>query len=106
MKKYLILMFVLILSFGGVVVDICSEDWAPGVQAATKQVQPYVEWELTFAPIEETLIVFVDSVEMSDLDWDYNSLTNSVEFLVITPVESFIKKHQNNYTFRYGNRVQ
>jgi len=31
------------------------------------------------------LIVFVDSVEMSDLDWVYNPLTNSVEFLVIPP---------------------
>ena len=72
-------------AFGGVVVDICSEDWAPGVQAATTQVEPYEEWELTFTPIEETLIVFVDSVEMSDLDWAYNFLSNSVEFLVIPP---------------------
>jgi hypothetical protein len=73
-------------AFGGVVVDICAEDWATGVQAATTQVEPYEEWELTFTPIEETLIVFVDSVEMSDLDWSYNPLTNSVEFLII-PIE-------------------
>jgi len=72
-------------AFGGVVVDICAEDWATGVQAATTQVEPHEEWELTFTPIEETLIVFVDSVEMSDLDWVYNPLTNSVEFLVIPP---------------------
>ena len=72
-------------AFGGVVIDICAEDWATGVQAATTQVEPYEEWELTFAPVEETLIVFVDSVEMSDLDWVFNFLTNSVEFLVIPP---------------------
>ena len=72
-------------ALGGVVVDICSEDWAPGVQAATAQVDPHEEWELTFVPIEETLIVFVDSVEMSGLDWTYNFLSNSVEFLVIPP---------------------
>jgi hypothetical protein len=77
--------------YGGVVVDICSEDWAPGVQAATTQVEPYEEWELTFVPIEETLIVFVDSVEMNDLDWAYNFLTNSVEFLVIPPEGSHVE---------------
>ena len=73
-------------AFGGVIVDICSDDWAPGVQAATTQIEPYEEWELTFTPIEDTLIVFADSVEMSDLDWTYNFLTNSVEFLVL-PLE-------------------
>ena len=72
-------------AFGGVVVDICSEDWAPGVQAATTQVEPYEEWELTFTPIEDTLIVFVDSVVMPANDWQYNVVTNSVEFLVVPP---------------------
>lgn len=71
-------------AFGGVVVDICSEDWAPGVQEAATQVEPHEEWELTFTPIEDTLIVLVDSVEF--LDWSYNTLTNSVEFLTI-PLE-------------------
>jgi len=78
-------------AFGGVTIDICSEDWAPGVQAATNQVEPHEEWELTFTPIEETLIVFVDSVEMSDLDWTYNSITNSVEFLVIPPEGALVE---------------
>ena len=86
-------------AFGGVVVDICSEDWAPGVQAATTQVEPYEEWELTFTPIEETLIVFVDSVEMSDLDWTYNFLSNSVEFLVIPPEGAHI---EIGYVIDYG----
>ena len=78
-------------AFGGVVVDICSEDWAPGVQAATTQVEPYEEWELTFTPIEETLIVFVDSVELLANDWQYNAVTNSVEFLVIPPEGSHVE---------------
>jgi hypothetical protein len=78
-------------AFGGVVVDICSEDWAPGVQAATTQVEPYEEWELTYIPIEDTLIVFVDFVESSDLDWVYNPLTNSVEFLVIPAEGSHVE---------------
>ena len=76
-------------AFGGVVVDICSEDWAPGVQAATTQVEPYEEWELTFTPIEDTLIVFVDSVEF--LDWVYEPLLNSVEFLTIPAEGSHVE---------------
>ena len=70
-------------AFGGVVVDICEEDWSPGVAAASSQVEPYEEWPLTYTPIEDTLIVFEDGVPMADTDWIYNAITNSVEFLVV-----------------------
>jgi len=73
-------------AFGGVVVDICSEDWAPGVQAATTQTIPHEEWPLTFIPIEDTLMVFIDFAEVLDTEWSYNPTTNSVEFLTI-PLE-------------------
>ena len=73
-------------AFGGVVVDICSPDWAPGVQAATAQTEPHEEWELTYTPLVDTLIVFEDFVEKHPSEWQYNSLTNSVEFLVV-PLE-------------------
>ena len=76
-------------AFGGVVVDICSEDWAPGVQAATAQVQPHEEWPLTHLPIADTLIVFVDTVEF--LDWTYNVVTNSVEFTTIPAEGSLVE---------------
>lgn len=78
-------------ALGGVVVDICSSDWTPGVQAVTGQTEPYTEWELTYQPIEDTLIVFANSVEMSGLDWFYNSATNSVEFIVIPAEGSHIE---------------
>ena len=78
-------------AFGGVVVDICAEDWATGVQAATTQVEPYEEWELTFTPIVDTLIVFVDTVEMPADEWQYNATTNSVEFLVIPPEGALVE---------------
>ena len=70
-------------AFGGVVVDICEEDWSPGVAAASSQVEPYEEWPLTYTPIEDTLIVFEDTVPMTDTDWVYNAATNSIEFLVV-----------------------
>jgi len=71
------------------VVDICDEDWAPGVQAATAQVEPHEEWELTYTPIEDTLIVFVDFMEFTD--WTYNASTNSVEFDVIPAEGSLVE---------------
>ena len=70
-------------AYGGVIVDICSEDWAPGVQEATAQTEPHEEWELTYTPLVDTLIIFEDFVEMDSADWQYNAATNSVEFLVI-----------------------
>ena len=70
-------------AFNGVVVDICEEDWSPGVAAASSQVEPHEEWPLSYTPIEDTLIVFEDTVPMLDTDWVYNAATNSVEFLVV-----------------------
>ena len=75
--------------FGGVVVDICSPDWAPGVQEAATQVQPYEEWELTYAPIPDTIIVFVDLVEFTD--WTYDSATNTVQFDVLPSEGSLVE---------------
>jgi len=76
-------------SHGGVVVDICSEDWAPGVQAATAQVEPHEEWELTYTPIEDTLIVFVDFMEF--VDWTYDALSNTVQFDTMPPEGSLVE---------------
>ena len=75
--------------FGGVVVDICSPDWAPGVQAAAIQVQPYDSWELSHIPIEDTLIVFVDFVEFTD--WTYDVLSNRVNFDITPPEGSLVE---------------
>ena len=76
-------------ALGGVVVDICSEDWTPGVQAATAQATPHQEWELTYTPIEDTLIVFVDFVEFAD--WTYDALSNTVEFTSTPPEGSLVE---------------
>ena len=75
--------------FGGTVVDICSADWAPGVQAAAIQAQPYDSWELSHTPIEDTLIVFVDFVEFTD--WTYDALSNTVEFTSTPPEGSLVE---------------
>jgi hypothetical protein len=75
--------------FGGTVVDICSTDWAPGVLAATQQVQPHESWELTYAPLPDTLIVFVDFMEF--VDWTYDVTSNRVNFDVLPPEGSLVE---------------
>jgi hypothetical protein len=75
--------------FGGVVVDICSPDWAPGVTEAANQSQPHEYWELTYIPLSDTLIVFVDFVEF--VDWTYDVTSNRVNFDVLPPEGSLVE---------------
>ena len=64
--------------FGGIIVDICSDDWSTGVADATKQVEPYEEWTLSYVPIESSIRIFYDGVVNSG--WLYDSKTNTVDF--------------------------
>ena len=68
--------------FGGVIVDICDEDWAPGVTDATSDVEPFELIKLTYVPVrEDTMRVFVNGA--LNWDWYYDSVDNSVHFTVI-----------------------
>ena len=69
--------------FVGVVVDICSEDWAPGVTDASVQVEPMEEWPLSYIPVIPTIRVFIDTQLNSD--WTYDIVGNKVVFTVIPP---------------------
>jgi hypothetical protein len=69
--------------FGGTVVDICSEDWSPGVSAATAEVLPYESWELTHLPLEDTIRVFINTQQ--DWNWTWDSTTNEVLFSPTPP---------------------
>ena len=64
----------------GVIVDICSEDWSPGVQDAANQLEPVLEYKLTHDPIEESIKVFVDGEVYDNSLWYYESSINSVIF--------------------------
>ena len=66
---------------GGVVVDICSEDWAPGVQDASEQVEPYEELKLTYRPIKNEMYVFINGVP--NYDWHYVRSDNTIYFDII-----------------------
>ncbi len=68
--------------FGGVVVDICSEDWAPGVQDASSRLEPYEQIELTYiVSDEDTIRVFINGA--LNWDWHYQAFDNTVYFDVI-----------------------
>ena len=67
---------------GGVVVDICSDDWAPGVTDASVQITPYEHYELTHTPTDmNEVYVFIDGVP--NYDWYYNRTDNTVYFTIV-----------------------
>ncbi len=65
----------------GTVVDICSDDWAPGVADATSQIEPYEYLELSHKPIPDTIRVFIDG--LPNHDWSYDEPSNSIIFSII-----------------------
>jgi len=67
--------------FGGVIVDICSEDWSAGVTDASVQIDPFEEWSLTHPAVEATIRVFIDG--QLNWDWTYDAPSNSIAFTVI-----------------------
>jgi hypothetical protein len=75
--------------FGGVVVDICAEDWAPGVADASNQVEPYEFITLTHEPIEDSIRVFLDGALY--YDWHYVSTDNTVYFDIIPAGNSLVE---------------
>jgi len=67
--------------FSGIIVDICDEDWSPGVTDASVMIEPHEEWPLTYIPIESTIRIWIDS--QLNYDWTYDATTNSIQFMII-----------------------
>ena len=65
----------------GAVVDICSDDWSPGVTDAAAQIEPIVTIELSHEPVPETIRVFVSGSLYHD--WSYDASRRAVDFLVV-----------------------
>ena len=75
---------------GGVVVDICSDDWAPGVTDASVQITPYEQYELTHIPTDKNEVyVFIDGVP--NYDWYYNRTDNTVYFTVVPTGDQLVE---------------
>tara|TARA_E500000331_G_scaffold355651_2_gene411723 strand:- start:1162 stop:2187 length:1026 start_codon:yes stop_codon:yes gene_type:complete len=87
--------------FGGVVVDICSEDWSPGVADASAQIEPHESWELTYVPSHtDTIRVFQDGA--LNWDWYYEPADNTVQFTVI-PAGNVLVEIAYHYEFDAGD---
>ena len=70
--------------FGGVVIDICSEDWSAGVAEASSQIDPHEEWPLTYEPVSaSTISVFTNGSLWDPANWYYDSADNKVKFITI-----------------------
>ena len=77
------------LMYSGVVMDICSKDWTDGVRDASNSIDPISEWGLTYVPIKESIVVFVDSVPF--VDWGYDPIGNKVLFTVLPDGGSLVE---------------
>jgi len=67
--------------FNGVVIDICSDDWSTGVEAASSLVEPIEELQLSHTPLIDTIRVFVNG--QLDHGWSYDVTLNKITF---TPI--------------------
>ena len=52
---------------GGVIVDICDEDWSPGVTDATHSIEPIEEVKLTHKAEVDSIRVFINGA--LNYDW-------------------------------------
>ena len=69
-------------TLGGVVVDICSEDWSSGVADATHSIEPIEQVVLTHKAEADSVRVFVNG-SLSVYGWYYQESDNTVYFTSI-----------------------
>jgi len=67
--------------YGGVIVDICSEDWSPGVRDASTQIEPYESIELTHEAVTDSVRVFANGSLYPY--WRYDQSNNTVYFDIV-----------------------
>ena len=63
---------------GGSFISICSTDWATKITALASLVLSHRVFALSTLPVEGTIIVYVDGVEVTD--WVYDADSNSIVF--------------------------
>jgi hypothetical protein len=66
-------------SFGGNIIDICAEDWSPGVADAAASIEPHESWPLTHTAITDSVRVFMNGV-LATSGWIYSVTDNTVYF--------------------------
>jgi hypothetical protein len=80
-------------AFGGNIIDICADDWSPGVADAAASVEPHELWPLTYQAIADSVRVFINGSlwEPSMTTWNYSEVDNTVYFTSIPPGSSLVE---------------
>jgi len=68
-------------TMGGVVIDICSDDWSGGVKDATHGLDPVEYIELSYFPVVDSIEVFINNSISSE--WSYDKDSNVMTFTTI-----------------------
>lgn len=72
----------------GTFMSICASDWSATMDTLARESLAQLAFALSDTPIEDTIQVFIDSVESTD--WSYESSSNTVIFTVSPPDGSSI----------------
>lgn len=76
--------------YNGQVIDICSTDWSAGVTDAAAQIIPYESLDLSYIPVDPTMIgVFVDGQPY--YYWHYSASHNRVYFDVVPEAGALVE---------------
>ncbi len=72
-------------AFGGNIIDICADDWSPGVADAAASIEPHEAWLLTHTAIADSVRVFFNGVVQDPgmTSWTYSESDNTVYFHTI-----------------------
>jgi hypothetical protein len=69
-------------SLAGNIIDICADDWSPGVADAAASIEPHESWPLTHPAVADSVRVFINGSvwEPSMTTWNYSATDNTVYF--------------------------
>ena len=74
----------------GVVVDICSEDWSPGVTDATHSIEPIEQVALTHQAVADSVRVFING-SLDAYGWYYQESDNTVYFTAVPTADQLVE---------------
>tara|TARA_R110002020_G_scaffold37239_1_gene112442 strand:+ start:33210 stop:34277 length:1068 start_codon:yes stop_codon:yes gene_type:complete len=80
-------------SFGGNIIDICADDWSPGVADAAASIEPHESWPLTHTAVADSVRVFINGVVQDPgmLTWTYSATDNTVYFTAVPPGSALVE---------------
>ena len=80
-------------AFGGNIIDICADDWSPGVADAAASIEPHELWPLSHQAIADSVRVFMNGalVDSGMTSWSYSESDNTVYFHTIPPGSTLVE---------------